>query len=663
MTLFKQLFIGTSIAFLVLLVLVESVYLVNARMYMQEQLASHAQDTATSLGMVLPASMAAQDTMLAEITVNAVFDRGFYQSIKVVNGKGEQLLEKSLPPAPPGVPIWFTKLFPMDTPSSESLISKGWQQLGRVIVTSHPNFAYKQLWHTSIEATAGLLLLYALSLMALHSFLTRILRPLKEVEQVAHAISERDFQLVKIVPKARELRSVVLAINAMSATLCAIIAHEVRQATRFRDESRKDALTGLDNRRGFELQVHALLENGTDVSSGALYMLQLSDFNEFNVANGYKEGDALLKDAADALRAVWPDKDLLRCRINGATFSVMAFNISRQEAAALGVALCAALGNSIGSRRTESSLGFGCGGVYFAEHGVTLNALLAQCDLVMLQSMSNGAGVSFLADLHEDERSKGSQYWKQLIQDAITDERVVLYSQPVKYFTGDNKGLSEVVGRLKNSEGELVLAEHFIPMADRFQLTPAFDLSVLKRLFGRMVARGGEDKVAINLSIHSIHDTELLAWLDVVMRKYPYAAKRVVFEFTEFGIVRDRTGIEYFVTEMRKFGAQFAVDNFGLHQSAFEYLQRLKPLYVKLSPAYIRGLQDNHEHQFFISSVVNITRSLDIRVFALGVEDAAVLPLLQELGIEGYQGYVNGGLVESVSPEPGEITSYLTLDI
>jgi EAL domain-containing protein (putative c-di-GMP-specific phosphodiesterase class I) len=112
--------------------------------------------------------------------------------------------------------------------------------------------------------------------------------------------------------------------------------------------------------------------------------------------------------------------------------------------------------------------------------------------------------------------------------------------------------------------------------------------------------------------------------------------------------VQDRAGIEHFVADVRKLGAQFAVDNFGLHHSAFEYLQRLKPLYVKLSPAYIRNLHDNLENQFFISSVVNITRSLDIRVFALGVEDTGVLPLLQELGVQGYQGYVNGELTEWV---------------
>ena len=422
----------------------------------------------------------------------------------------------------------------------------------------------------------------------------------------------------------------------------------MRQATRFRDESRKDALTGLDNRRGFEEHVHALLEDGSDVNSGAMFMLQLSDFKVFNDRNGYKAGDALLKDVSEVLRGVWPEKDLLRCRINGATFAVMMFNATREEAVLLGSALRSALMVAVVAGRYEPALTFGCGGVYFAGQKVTLNALLAQCDLVLLQTMANGTGISTLENLRDDEHVKGALFWKGLIVDAIAAERVMLLAQPVMNLDGELKLHSEVVGRLVNAEGELVLAEFFIPMANRFQLTPAFDLSVLKRLFRGMSTAGGEGYVAVNLAIHSIHDLGLLAWLDANMHANPFVAKRLIFEFTEFGIVQDRVGIENFITRIRKYGADFAVDNFGLHHSAFEYLQQLKPAYVKLSPSYIRGLRENHENQFFISSVVNITRSLDIRVFALGVEDAAVLPLLHELGVQGYQGYVNGGLVEWV---------------
>ncbi|MDD2720005.1 MAG: EAL domain-containing protein [Gallionella sp.] len=662
MTLFRQLFIGTSIVFLVLMALVEGVYITNARFYLQEQLASHAQDVATSLGMVLPPSLADKDLVRADVTVSAVFDRGYYQSIVVVSSRGEKLIEKNLAAAPPEVPVWFTQVFPIQTPSAESLITKGWQQLGRIIVTSHPNFAYKQLWRTSVEATAGLFLLYILSLFAIHAFLTRVLRPLSDIEQAAKAISERDFQQIKTLPSARELRSVVLAINSMSAKLFDIIAHEVRQATRFRAESRKDVLTGLDNRRGFEEHVHALLEHGADLTSGVMFMLQVSDFKLFNMNNGYQEGDVLLKDIATCLRGIGAERELLRCRINGATFAVIAFNIGREEADQLGKSLSTGVLGVIESRSALPVLTLGCGGVFFSGNKATLKALLAQSDRVVLQSASTGTGASLLEDLLGDEHGKGSQYWRQLIQEAISEERIVLFAQSVKYFATDKRPLSEVVGRLKNAQGELVPAGQFIPMADRFQLTPIFDLSVLKRLLGRMASQGGDDQVAINLSIHSICSEELLNWLTPVLKKYPSIANRLVFEFTEFGIVQDRIGIEKFVTQIRRYGAEFAVDNFGLHHSAFEYLQRLKPVYVKLSPAYIRGLHINHENQFFISSVVNITRSLDIQVFALGVEELEMLPLLQELGVEGIQGYVNGGLVESISPAPDEVARHLSID-
>lgn len=649
MTLFRQLFLGTSIAFLLVLAAMEGIYVQNAHKYLQEQLSSHAQDAATSLGLVLPASLADNDLVRAEVTVSAVFDRGYYQSIRVVNTKGDTLVLKTLSAAPSDVPQWFVTLLPLATPTAESLVSKGWSQLGRVVVSSHPNFAYKQLWRTLLEATLGLALLYLLALAALHSFLSRILRPLSEIESVAHAISQRDFQVVKTVAGARELRSVVNAINSMSAKLKAMIEHEVRQATRFRDESNQDALTGLDNRRGFERQVHALLEGTADLSSGVIFLLQINNFQQFNVARGFHEGDGLLKMVAKILQGAWPERNLLRARINGSTYAVMAFNVTREDALRLGGELSAALASATEARLGKCEISYGCGGVYFSGHKVTLHVLMAQCDLAMLQSQASGASVSVLVDFADDaeEESQGSQFWKQLIMDALQSERVALLMQPVMGLADVHQLQAEVVGRLKNAEGELVPAGQFIPMANRHRLTAAIDLAILKRLFAGMASgKIGDAEVAINLSIHSINDEALLAWLNAAMNASREISRRLVFEFTEFGLVQDQPAVERFVSAIRKLGAEFAVDNFGLHRSAFEYLQHLKPRYVKLSPSYIGGLQDNLEHQFFISSVVKITHSLEIKVVALGVEDVGVLPLLQQLGVDGYQGYVSGELRE-----------------
>jgi len=647
MTLFKQLFLGTSVAFLIVLSATEMIYIRNAHKYLQQQLASHAQDAATSLGMVLPTAMADNDVVRAEVTVNALFDRGYYQSIRVLNIKGETLVLKTLPAAPAEVPQWFVDALPLAAPSAESLVSKGWRQLGRVVVSSHPNFAYKQLWRTSLEATLSLVLLYMLALLALHSFLTRILKPLHAIEVVANAISKRDFQLVKIIPHARELKNVVNAINSMSKKLRDIIETEVRQATRFRDESTKDVLTGFVNRRGFEVYVEGLLADRKDLRSGAMFMLQIDDFHGYNMRHGFHQGDALLRDISIALQSVGTERDILRSRVNGATFILVIQNISHDNALLLGNALADAVDAVVDVLQDEIPVGVGCGAVYFAGQSATLHGLLAQCDMAMLQSLSNDNRQCVLQNMTADDQSKGSQHWKQLIVDTIKADRVCLFAQPVINVLGKDQFQIEVVGRLKLENGEFVPAEKFIPMANRHGLTPAFDLAILKKLFARIESGMIEgDKVAINLSIYSIHDPELLAWLFNAMRTNQALSQRLVFEFTEFGIVHDRAGVEKFVTEIRKLKANFAVDNFGLHHSAFEYLQHMKPRYLKLSPAYIRDLPNQQKNQFFISSVVNITRPLDILVIALGVENVEIVKLLGDLGVDGYQGYVTGGMAE-----------------
>lgn len=647
MTLFKQLFLGTSIAFLVILGATEAIYIRNAHKYLQEQLASHAQDAATSMGMVLTTVMAENDVVRAEVTVNALFDRGYYQSIRVVNIHGETVVLKTLPAAPTDVPQWFVRILPLEAPSAESLISKGWRQLGRVVVSSHPNFAYKQLWRTLLEATTGLTLLYLLAMMALHSFLTRILKPLHAIEDVAHAVSKRDFQIIKSIPHARELRNVVNAINSMSIMLRGIVEYEVSQAMRFRDESTKDVLTGLVNRRGFEGYVDALIEGGKNLNSGVMYMLQIVDFQGYNIRNHFQQGDSLLKEVSVALRSVWPERDFLRSRLNGATFAVVAANISREEALQLGLAFSEALSKIVETLQDDPPLSFSCGAVYFSGQAVTIPALLAQCDMAMHQAPYNGKCQFGLQNLTNADHSKGSLYWKRLIMDAISAQRITLFSQPVMNIGKEGQLQIEVLGRLMNEHGELVSADKFIPMANRHRLTPALDLAILKLLFEK-IASGviANEEVAINLSVFSIHDSKLLGWLTNAMQADPQLSRRLVFEFTEFGLVHDTAGVEKFVTEMRRLGANFAVDNFGLHQSAFEYLQRLKPRYVKLSPAYIRDLRGNQIHQFFISSVVKITRPLQIRVFVLGIEDIEMLELLRDLGVDGYQGYVTGKMIE-----------------
>lgn len=647
MTLFKQLFWGASLTFFLVLAATEAIYIHNAHKYLQEQLASHAQDAATSLGLVLPAALVESDLIRAEVTVNAMFDRGYYQSIRILNSRGETVVLKTLTPAPTDVPSWFVHVLPLETPSAESFISKGWRQLGRVVVSSHPGFAYKQLWRTLLEATLGLVLLYLLVLYALRSFLIRILKPLRAIKEAAQAISGRDFKIIESIPNEPELRSVVDEINSMSKKLRAILEYEVQQAKLFREESRNDIRSGLESRRGFEAYIGALLEDRNSLRSGAIYMLQLTHFEEYNLRQGFRQGDALLKEIAGVLQAMWPGRDMLRSRFNGATFVLFVPQISRDEAGQLGNELMPAVSSVLSSLQDEPRITSCCGAVYFSDQYVTLTNLLAQCDLALLQSLADGNSLCVLQDTSEAVQDFGSQRWKEIIRDSIAAQRVALFSQPVLNIRDRQQFQVEIFGRLKRENGEFLPAEQIIQMANRHALSPSLDLSILRKLYGAMLSgRITDTEIAINLSARSIHDAQLMGWIRSNLSADPGSAKRLVFEISEFGIVQDIGAVEKFTVEIRKLGADFAVDNFGLHQSAFDYLLRLKPRYIKISPAYIINLQSNQKHQFFISSVVLVARQLNVRVIVIGIEDNALLERVTQLGVDGCQGYLTGNLTE-----------------
>ncbi|MDD2684795.1 MAG: EAL domain-containing protein [Gallionella sp.] len=646
MTLFKQLSIGISLGFLFLLAGIELIYIGNAKTYLQNQLTSHSQDAATSLGMILPLQMESGDEVRIETTINAVFDRGFYQSILVINGKGETVVLKQLSPTPPDVPEWFTRMVVLQAPVAESMITKGWRQMGRVIVSSHPNFAYQQLYKTTVGTSLWLLGLYVVCVNFVRGFLRTILRPLEEIESVAKSISERDFKTVVSRPKTRELKSVVAAINSLSGKIRAIIEGEVAAANRFRQEANIDDLTQLDNRRSFESKIKANLDARVDVPSGVLYLIQIGNFKEFNADQGYKSGDELLKKIGAVLSGIAHADETIRSRINGATFVLAVFNLSRAEAAQLGELVSEKVGLAIAESAAGAEISYGCGGAFYEKEVQSLGNLMAVADMAMLQSMTSGRAKPVLLDCKaETDDELGSQHWKKMILEALAGNRIALLSQPAMSFDGHTQLQYEVVGRLIDEDGELVAAAKFVPMAIRHHLTAMVDQKLLEKVFQVLESeQQSTQQVAINLFIRTVDDKAFTDWLFASLAGRPNVAKRIVFEFAEFGVVQNLAALADFVGKARQLGADFAVDNFGLHHSAFEYLQTLRPAYIKLSASFIIDLINSRENQFFISSIVKITKPLEIKSIAMGVENEVLLAKLKELGVDGYQGYATGEL-------------------
>jgi diguanylate cyclase (GGDEF)-like protein len=594
-----------------------------------------------SLATVMPAG----DPLLIDAVIGPAFDRGYYQSVTVISVRGEVLAKRELPAKPPEVPDWFAALAPLQAPSNESLITSGWQQMGRVVVTSHPNFAYNQLWSTARETFVLLLMIYVIALVVVHLFLRGVLRPLEAIRRVAHSISEKHFVTVQQMPSAPELRDVVVAINGMSGKLKKVIETEIADAERLRREANHDQVTGLENRRGLELQLNALLQARNDVFSIAILLLAIDGFKEFNQQYGFQQGDDLLRTVAGALPEMLEGTQLVHARLNGATFAIGVANVARESIDQLAKDVCNAVGMALNEQ--GQGLRFNLGAV-FSQEMAPLGSLLAQADMALGSAHARGPQeYEVILAGESDQGAQGAQKWRDEILLALDNDRIALHAQAVIQLGTQAVIQREIVGRLLGSDGEFISAARFLPMAARHNLLPQLDSHLLCRVVERMKndsAIAGE--VAVNIAGRSVEDQGFVRVVEELLINNHAIAGRLVFEMAEFGVVHNLTATREFVKILRRHGARFAVDNFGLHRDAFGYLQDIVPDYIKLSAGLTRDLATDKQAEFFVSSVVRIAQPLDIPIIAQAVEHENVLPVLERLGVFGYQGYLCG------RPEP-----------
>jgi len=644
MTLFRQLFLGASLLFLLVLAGVEAIYLSNSRLYVQQQLESHSQDAATSLSLWLATIKPFEDRALIETVVNTAFERGYYQSIRVVSASGDTLAAKQLPSAQGGVPNWFAQLFPLRPPSAEAMISSGWQQLGRVLVTSHPNFAYLQLWHTGMETLGLLLLVYVLALAALRAFLATILRPLSEIERAATAIGERDFRTIALAPRARELGRVVSAMNSLSGKVRRVIEDESARAEQLQREAYRDPVTGILNRRGLEHELQNLFHADRDVYSGAFVLLELERFKEYNSTRGYQRADELLALVARIAGDASAGQAVAVARFGGASFALAAVNVDAGAAGRLADAVSCGVQAALAEQALTGEIEFHCGAAHFDGDPPPLADLLAAVDLALNRARGKAANSFELIALNELEQpGRGALAWREHIEGAIDAGKLALYTQTVLELPGRALLQGEVFTRLAEDGSTPIPAAQFMPMAARHGLMPRLDCRVLAMLIARFDAGASlAPVIAINISAQTVADAASRQCLIDTLQGRRNIAARLVFEMTEFGVIQAPAVSLEFATEVRRLGAQFAIDNFNLHRDSLRLLNQLLPHYIKLAPAYTDALAQNQDSRFIVSSLIRIAQPLEIGVIAQSVESESSIQLLQDMGFSGYQGYANG---------------------
>lgn len=643
MTLLRQLIIVIVTLFLLLFIGTLLLSISNTRDYLNEQLRTITQDTATSLGLTLTPPMKEKDMAVVDRMISAVSDSGYYREVTVVDVEGKPLVTRSQKVKLGNVPQWFVDRVPLETPVGEALIMAGWQQAGKVRVTANPGYAYAALWSNSVQSFWWFLgastLTFLLGLVALHF----ILRPLRDVEMQARAICDREYPVQKKLPWTLELRSVVLAMNRMTTKVKEMFDEQTAAIERLRSENYRDALTGLANRRYFEMNLKQLVETG---KHGAVLLLELKDFKLYNDARGYQAGDDLLRNTGEFLEAICkaqPGLEYFTVHLAGANFAVVLTNASEQEALELGNKLAQALPR-FRERGLVDNEEVGHIGIALYS-GQSYGELLSAADMALRAAQQQGPNAVHLFDPGKSASSSvnSATRWGEILREALHSKRISLLLQPVKSAT--DRDLSTIMHyesllRLTDERGEVIPAVVYTPMSKRLGLATDFDRVMITEVLARLASkRYGEIPVAVNLFPASLQNKDFIDWMCAELAKVPEAAARLLVEVSEYGVVENVDALRDFINRLLQYGTRVGLDHFGRGFSSFGYLSTLKLDYIKIDGSYVRGILENKDNQFFIESVIKVAHGLDVKVFAVSVETEAERNLLVGLGLDGLQGY------------------------
>jgi diguanylate cyclase (GGDEF)-like protein/PAS domain S-box-containing protein len=411
-----------------------------------------------------------------------------------------------------------------------------------------------------------------------------------------------------------------------------------------------DTLTGLFNRNYFRQELDRLVERikRSEESQSALFYIDLDNFKTVNDTLGHAAGDNVLKDVASILRQRTRKSDLL-CRLGGDEFTVIIYNANEKQATQIAESFRKEM-ESYAYEEGKQKIDVGCsiGVAMITQQSKTAEILLAHADYACHQAKK--AGRNCVRVFNETDAATISSLctdigWSHKIKQAVENNNFVFHYQPIVNTETQQVDTYEVLIRMLDDNGQLIMPGGFLPAAERFSLAPSIDLWVIEHAIEELSIRRKENprlRFTVNLSSQSLSSDTLVESINMALNRFGVDPQCLMFEITETAVIEDLAAAENCIQGIKKLGCKIALDDFGSGFASFACLQQLSIDVLKLDGRFIRNLNKNHADLKVVKAMCEMGHALDLLVIAEFVENEQVFNLLQNIGVDYAQGYYLG---------------------
>ncbi len=403
-----------------------------------------------------------------------------------------------------------------------------------------------------------------------------------------------------------------------------------------------DSLTGLSNRHSMGKRLTStLIAYKTAKRCCALMMIDLDRFKQVNDTLGHPAGDELLKQVAQRLKQIIPDKCEIG-RLGGDEFQVMLPDVDdRGRLGEVAKKIIDMISQPYSIEGSRCVIGASVGIAIAPFDGADSEELVRSADLALYASKGGGRGQFrfYSSDLHTQAERR--RQIEEDLRDALARDELWLAYQPVVETESNKVVALEALIRWSHPELGEIAPGIFIPIAEETNLIGPLGDWALRTACAAAAQLPGRVRVAVNVSPVQFGNLGFPAVVTQALAASELAPDRLELELTESIFLADDQTTDDMFAALKMLGVRLSLDDFGTGYSSLGYLKKAPFDKIKIDQSFIRGVTEpGSRNAAIIKAIVSLAEGLEMETTAEGIEAHDELEMMGKLGIRQIQGYI-----------------------